>query len=178
MKRSWTALILVIATPVAAQQSASFRADDHVVNAGGSPAAGAVPASAGFRVTLASIGEPLGRRSLSSASFRSDAGFATAYPPPREVTGLRFASKTSLSWDAERSAGTYNLYRDAIASLPGLGFGTCLQPGLTSAGATDADPVPVGGGYFYLATAVNRLHEEGTKGFRSNGAERQGAACP
>jgi hypothetical protein len=44
---------------------------------------------------------------------------------------------------------------------------------------TDPDVPSVTTGYFYLVTADNRLDEEGTKGFRSNGTERGNPApCP
>jgi len=43
---------------------------------------------------------------------------------------------------------------------------------------TDGGPVSVGDGFFYLVTVVNRLGEEGGKGFRSDGTERLGTVCP
>jgi hypothetical protein len=89
------------------------------------------------------------------------------------------ADRTTLTWDAEPSIGRYHVYRDALSALPGLGFGVCLDSDVP--GTTYVDPgVPGdGAGYFYLVTAVNRLHEEGTKGITSGGAERGNPApCP
>jgi hypothetical protein len=129
---------------------------------------------------------------MTSASFRMDTGLLALYQPPVEVaascgpaggtcltvarSGL--AGAALLSWPFEPSGGSYNLFRDLIGGLSGLGFGTCYQQGLTTEMAVDADPVPAGQGFFYLVAAANRLGEQGTKGFRSNGAERLGAVCP
>ena len=77
---------------------------------------------------------------------------------------------------ADTSTGVYNLYRDPLSSLSGLGFGACQQLDLPTETATDVDVPSAGVGFFYLVTAENRLAEEGTKGFRSNGIERGNAA--
>jgi hypothetical protein len=75
--------------------------------------------------------------------------------------------------------GIYNLYRDRISNLFGVNFATCEQEALTMPTAVDSDPPPTADGYFYLVTAENRLNEEGTKGFQSDGTERLNAApCP
>jgi len=161
-----------------AQQSASFKLEEHVFNAGGHPEAGGVLTSASFKISLDAIGEDVMAASLTSASFHMGGGFGTVYPPPGEVTDLRFTDKTTLVWDPEKSVGIYNLYRDLISNLTGLGFGNCQQQDLTTETATDTDAVPLNDGFFYLATAENRLDEEGTKGSRSNGTKRQGTACP
>jgi hypothetical protein len=161
------------------QESANFRLEESVLNAGGNPSEGAVLASASFRVTLDSIGEPLLGRALSSASFRVDGGFAPAYPPPREVVGLRFDSRDTLDWSPEPSVGVYNLYRDLLSALDGGGYGDCSQRDLPEAEAIDGGAPPAGDGWFYLATAENRLGEEGTMGKDSAGAERPNLApCP
>lgn len=170
--------LLMLTTAVQAQESPSYKLREHVFNAGGNPDGGAVLASAGFHVRLDAVGEGVTGTVLGSLSYRMDGGFVSAYPPPREVRNLRFSSKTTLSWDAERSAGDYDVYREILSTLPG-GFGTCLQHDIPAQTAADAG-VPGGGtGYFYLVTAENRLDEEGTKGFRSNGTERPNPApCP
>ncbi len=169
---------LLLAGTALAQESPSFKLKEHVFNAGGHPEAGAVLTSASFKISLDAIGEDVTGSSLSSASFHMDGGFGTAYPPPGEVTGLRFTDKTTLVWDPEKSVGIYNLYRDLISNLIGLGFGNCQQQDLAAATATDADAVPLNDGFSYLATAENRLDEEGTKGSQSDATERQGTACP
>jgi hypothetical protein len=171
-------LVALLALPVAAQQSASYKLGEHVFNAGGDPAGFVVPASASYKITLDSIGEGVVRTGMSSASYRMDGSFAGCYPPPGEVRGLRFTDALTMAWDPEKSVGHYNLYRDAVASLPGLGYGTCLQQGIPDETVTDSDPVPLGDGYFYLVTVENRLHEEGTKGTDSGGATRHGTMCP
>lgn len=163
-----------------AQQSASFDLEEHVLNSGGSPVAGtgSTLSSASFRVKLSSLGEGLLGPALSSASFRVDSGFAQGLRPPREVAGLVFTGPSTLEWDADLAAGTYNLYRDLQSNLAGLGFGQCEQQGLTGTTATDGDPVPAGDGFFYLVTVENRLDEEGSKGSQSDGSERTGNVCP
>ncbi len=168
--------IATVAVP--AQESATYKLTDHVFNAGGHPGVASNPVSASYQITMGSIGAGLSARGLSSASYRTDAGFVMAYPPPGEATGLRFISKTGLAWDAEPSAGSYNLYRDLHSNLTGLGFGQCQQQNLVTTTTTDADAVPVGDGFFYLVTVENRLREEGTKGFDSLDGERLGTVCP
>jgi hypothetical protein len=107
-----------------------------------------------------------------------EVGFVPPYPPPGEVLGLRFSDKQTLQWDPEKSVGDYNLYRDLIGTLPSLGFGACHQQDLVDETATDPSVPAAGQGFFYLATAENRLDEEGSKGSRSDGIERQGTTCP
>lgn len=170
--------VLALGGTAAAQQSASFKLEEHAFNAGGDPSGGTVPASTGFRISLDAVGEAAAAGSPASASFRMDAGFGSSYPPPDEVAGLRFADAQTLEWAAEKSTGAYNLYRDLISNLAGLGFGSCLQQDLPGETATDVDPVPANDGFFYLVTAENRLAEEGSKGSRSDGTERLGAVCP
>lgn len=173
-------LLAWAAIPALAQQSASFKVEEHVLNAGGTPTRGSVPSSAGFRVTLSAIGDPAARRGMSSTSFRSDAGFIVAYTPPGEVTALRFgAEDANLEWDPEAAAGDYALYRDTLASLSGLAYGACLLGSLAVASASDLTSPAPGEGFFYLVTVRNRLREEGSKGFRTGGIERGNAApCP
>ncbi|MDQ7006720.1 MAG: hypothetical protein Q9Q40_05775 [Acidobacteriota bacterium] len=170
---------LFLAVPsVLAQQSASYRLEEHVVNLGGRPDDGVTASSAGFRISLDSFGEAAVRAGLVSSSFRVDGSFAGAYPPPGEVPGLRLTDSTTLVWDAEKSVGVYNVYRDALAALSGGGYGTCWRQDLPEATTTDPDVPGSGGGFFYLVTAENRLDEEGTKGSDSGGAPRGGLACP
>jgi hypothetical protein len=172
------ALALSLALPAAAQQSASYRLEEHVLNAGGHPEQGTILTSAHFRITLDAIGEGVGGMDLGSLSFHQDGGSASPYPPPGEVLALRFSSKQTLLWDPEASVGDYNLYRDALGTLPGLGYGVCHAQNLPNETFSDVQVPAVGAGFFYLATAENLLDEEGTKGFRSGGAERLGTVCP
>jgi hypothetical protein len=101
------------------------------------------------------------------------------FPSPGEVVGLELLDEVSLAWDPERSAGTYNVYRDDLGALPGGGYGTCWQAGLVAPAATDPQAPASGQGAFYLVTVENRLGEESTKGWASDGTERSNAApCP
>ncbi|MDQ7007231.1 MAG: hypothetical protein Q9Q40_08355 [Acidobacteriota bacterium] len=171
-------LVLVSAPLLFAQQSASYRLDEHVVNLGGRPDDGVTASSASFRISLDSLGEAVVRTGLSSSSFRMDGSFGSAYPPPEEVLGLRFTDSTTLAWNPEKSVGVYDVYRDPLAALSGGGYGTCWQQDLVGTTTTDPDVPGAGGGYFYLVTAENRLGEEGTKGRDSGGGPRDGAVCP
>ena len=173
------ALVLLLSGTALAQTSTSFKLEEHVFNAGGNPAAGMVPTSASFQITLDAIGDGMAATGLSSASFQLDGGFVTGYPPPGEVLGLRFTDLTTLEWNPEGSIGSYSLYRDLLSSLSGLGYGMCQQPFLLVETTTDTDvPAAPGTGFFYLLTAENKLAEEGTKGFHSDTTERMGLACP
>jgi hypothetical protein len=97
-------LALVLAGTALAQQSASFKLEEHVLNSGGNPdAAGSILTSANFRISLDSLGQGIVAQGLSSASFRLDSGFPEAYAPADEVTGLLFADKNNLEWDPEKS---------------------------------------------------------------------------
>ncbi len=165
--------------PAAAQQSASYELSEHVFNAGGHPRDGQVASSANYQVSLDSIGDAFMARGLSSAGYSMDVGFVPTYPPPGEVLGLRFpADDSTLAWDAEPSVGNYDLYRDLLSTLSGLGFGQCFQQDIVGTTASDADLPARGNGFFYLVTAENRIGEKGTKGNRSNGVERTGTVCP
>lgn len=171
--------VLLLATSTAAQQSASFQLSEHTLNAGGHPSADQVMASASFRLTYDAVGAPAVGWGMSAPSFRMDASFGAAYPPPGEVAGVRFVDAVTLAWAPEKSVGTYGLYRDLVSGLPGLEYGACLRGDLESAGFRDTETPASGSAFFYLVTATNRLREEGTKGHDSTGSERaNGAPCP
>ena len=162
----------------AAQTSASFKLTENVINAGGNPLDGNRPASVSFKISHDAIGDAAIGGALSSASYRADGGFVVSYRPAGEVHGVRFLDGTNLSWNLEPSVGTYNLYRDDLASLPG-NFGDCYQSALAGPPFVETAEPGQGSAWFYLVTAENRLHQEGTKGHRSNGAERPNTVpCP
>ena len=176
-------VVLLLCGSVSAQSSPSYTLEEHAFNAGGAATAGVVLSSPNFQITLASVGEPLVRRGLGSASFGLDAGFDSAYPPPGEVaprcgTGampcLRFTDAQSLTWPADPAAGVYNLYRDDT----GDGYGSCEQQSIADAGTMDGNEPSPGAAFYYLVTVRNRLGEEGTKGTASDTSERLGTLCP
>ena len=157
-------VVLTACAPALAQSSASYRLEEHALNAGGRPAQAVVAASASFRISLDSIGGPVAGRGFAGPSFHLDAGFDAAYAPPGEVQGLAFAGDhQTLTWQAERSSTSYDVYSAALSTLPGS-FGGCAQSSVP--GTSWPDPsIPVSGnGSFYLVTGKNRLGEEGTKG--------------
>ncbi len=162
-----------------AQTSASYKLTESVLNDGGDPSKGTFGTSASNRIKLDSIGDGLLGVGLASATYHMDGGFVDVYPPPGEVQQQLFSNKTTMVWSPEKSIGQYCVYRDSLAVLSGGGTGTCFSPGLIAESAVDASSPAAGQGYFYLVTAGNRLGEEGTKGFRSTGAERPNPSpCP
>ena len=172
-------LLVMMSSAAQAQTSTSFQLVEHSFNAGGVPSSGGLEVSStSFRITLASIGDVAMAAGVSSASYQMDVGSEAAYPPPGEVQGLLFGSATDLSWSADASAGVYQLYRELMSNLAGLGYGQCEQQDLTTTSTTDIDAVPSNDGYFYLVTVRNRLGEEGTKGSQADMTERLGAICP
>ena len=174
-------LPLVLLTAVAghAQTSASFKLEEHVFNNGGHPADGTVLGSAGYTISLDSIGDTVARTGLSSASFSMDGGFLPAYGPPGEVLELLFHDAITLAWDAEPLAEAYNLYRNRIIDPFDPDYGACLESGIAGTGTVDADAPGPDEAWFYLVTALNRLHEEGTKGTDAAGTERPNPSpCP
>jgi hypothetical protein len=171
-------LTAIVEWPAYGQSSADFRLTDHTFNAGGHPHQGVVMVSTSYRITLDALGEGVVGRGLASGLYRMDGSFGTSYPPPGEVHDLRFVDQQTLEWFPDRSAGRYNLYRDLMSLLPGLGYGECFQQELSAATTADGDPLSPGEGYFYLVTVENRLDEEGPKGSDSYGAARQGNVCP
>jgi len=156
-----------------AQSSAGYTLEENALNAGGGSAS-----SAGYIISTGSLGDGVTGSTLSSASYALDGGFTPAYKPPGEVAGLHFLDLTNLEWEPDSSATSYNLYRGEMNSLSGLSYGTCSQQNLAAPTAADPDTPSAGTGYFYLATAVNRLAEEGAKGAGSQGVARQGMSCP
>jgi hypothetical protein len=167
------------ALPALAQTSASYHLNEHIFNAGGQPANGTVSTSASFHLKLDAIGDAAVVSAMTSASFHSSGGFVGDYPPPGEVSGLTFTSLSSMVWNPEKSVGYYELYRDSLTSLSSGGTGTCFLSALTTESASDETVPWLGDGRVYLVTARNLLTEEGTKGYRSSGAQRPNPLpCP
>ena len=174
-------LFLLALGTASAQQSSSFRLEEHVFNAGGHPQAGTILTSVSFQITLDAIGEGLVAGPLNSTSFQMEGGFGSAYPPPGEAENLRFTDATTLVWDPERSRGDYALYQGLVTIPFDADYGLCEQPPpvLSTETATVTGVMGVGDSLFYLVTARNRLGEEGPKGFDDLGVERGNPVpCP
>jgi len=181
---TWRIAAVIVAAAVLwsgraeAQQSPSFRVDNGTLNEGGRPLQGVSLAGSTYRISLDAIGDATAPPSLGSASFRLDTGLVEAFAPPGEVMNQRFANASMMTWNVEKSVGVYEVYRGLLSGLPG-GFGACFQSSVVGASASDGASPPAGDGWFYLVTAKNRLGEEGTKGYQSNGAQRSNASpCP
>ena len=170
-------VLAMLPAVVLGQSSTSYTVSDHNFNAGGHPAGGQIPSSASYRLTLDVIGPSAGGDLMLGSSYQAAGGFTPAYLPPGEVAALEFGNAETLLWAAEPTIGSYNVYRDDLNSLPA--YGGCWREDLTSTTTIDTDSPALGQGFFYLVTAVNRLSEEGTRGFDSQGSERTtGATCP
>ncbi len=175
------ALLLLAIGAASGQQSTSFTLEEHVFNAGGHPQAGAIPTSASFQITLDALGEGLVAAPMFSTSFQMEGGFGSAYPPPGEAEALRFTDATTLIWDHERSRGDYALYQGLVTVPFDADYGLCEQPPpvLATETATVTALPGTGDVLFFLATARNRLAEEGPKGFDYFGVERGNPVpCP
>ncbi|HUD71215.1 MAG TPA: hypothetical protein VMQ62_04570 [Dongiaceae bacterium] len=172
-------MLTAIPASLFAQSGPSHTLSEHVFNAGGRPAQAVTSASTSFRLSLDSIGESIASRTLSGASFRLGGGLAMAYVPPGEVAGLQMlADQQTLVWSSEPASTAYNVYTGLLSSLPG-GFGACGVARVPGTTASDVTTPSAGTGLFYLITGVNRLREEGTKGYTSYGAERSNPLpCP
>ncbi|MEW5806520.1 MAG: hypothetical protein AB1756_04100 [Acidobacteriota bacterium] len=186
MKKGFASLMMAMAfcatcliSVLQAQESTNYKLKEYTFNNGGDPRNGTVLTSTNYKVSLDSIGDTIADGSMSSASYGINSGFDTWYLPPDEVLNLRFLSdKTTLTWSPEGSVGHYNLYRDLLSNLD-PGYGNCQETLIQDEQATDASTPSAGQGYFYLVTAVNRIYEEGTMGYKSSGGERPNSSpCP
>jgi hypothetical protein len=179
--RTTTIVMVLLMTVglVSAQESASFKLNEHAFNAGGRPEGGSVAASASFRISLDALGDSVKPGLIAGGDYQLGGGFVSAYPPPGEVQLMGFTDHVTLVWTDEPSVGTYRLYRGTIANVGGLAYGDCHESDIVGATTTDADPVPMNAGFFYLVTAANMIAEEGPKGHASSGDERGNPApCP
>lgn len=171
-------LLGALALPTLAQESPSFRVDRSALNAGGRPAQGATAASPSFRVSVDALGDAFASGSAAGPATRLDGGLLAGWRPPGEVRGLLFSAVTSLSWEPERSVGSYRVFRAALADAGGPAAPACLLQDLQGTTATDGGTPGADAGFFYLIVAVNRLGEAGTPGFAGDGTERPGGTCP
>jgi len=158
------ALWAASAVPAAAQESSSYRIRESTFNVAGHPDDGVAPASASYRITLGSLGEPVAVVGLAGATLSGEGGFVGAFAPPGEVRGLRFADAVTLVWQADPAAGDYAVYQGIVTRPFDPAFGACLAVPTPGATATVPGVGAPGAALFYLVTARNRLGEEGPKG--------------
>lgn len=182
MRRAVLAILSALAAlPAPGQQSASFRVSDSSINAGSVPLGGQALESAGFRVTLAAIGDATVEGTAASPSYFADPGFVQAYAPPQELSNLRFVSKTLLTWNRSETAIRFDVYRGRLTELRLGEAGNCHAPDLPTNESDEGStaPAPNAGLWFYLVVGENRLGEQGSRGTRSDGTPRTGGIlCP
>jgi len=168
-------VVLLGALPLAAQQSASYRVEESSVNSGGS--AGSALSSANYQITLGSLGEAAATQVvLVSPGYENEPGLIASNAPAGDVPNLRLSGAGALAWDPASSAASYNVYRGFVDELD-LGYGTCLESGLTNPVTTDASSPASGRSFFYLVSASNRLAEEGSAGLSSSALQRIPDGC-
>ena len=151
------------------QSSENYTIGESAFNSGGNPSP--ILTSTNYTITLGSIGEGVAGFGMESASYGMETGFPTPYPPPGEVQNLHFTDRITLTWNAERSANGYYLYRGDLVDLPS-NYGIRIEPPVTETHTTDEETPDPGDSFFYLLTAVNRIGEEGSKGSDSLGTPR------
>lgn len=182
MKKTMRAIALASALVLSAgavrgQSSPSYRLTDHVFNQGGHPAGGVHLASAGFRMSLDSVGEGIASPVSSGATLEARSGFGACYAPAAEVGAVRVSSdRVTFFWSPDRAASDYRIYSGTLDELPGS-YGTCRMTGVQGTQAPLPE-IPESSGYFYLITARDLLGEEGTKGTDGNGHPRGSLPCP
>ena len=165
-------------SPAWAQESASFSLTEYALNAGGRPLDGSFAQSPRFQLRLDTAGGGLRAATAASTSYQLAAGFVSFNPPPGEVGGVRWTSRSTLAWNGEPSAGTYSVYRDPVAVLPSSS-GSCWSTGIPGTTANDAAAPGPGAAWFYLVSVRSRLGESGPLGRRSDGSDRPaGGPCP
>ena len=122
---------------LAAQESASFRISESVLNAGGQPEGGVAASSASYRITLGSVGEGLSGAFFTGAGFGGEGGFVAAFPPPGEVGELRFSDAVTLVWAAHPATMRFWKRLQAFVKrratrVPRSGPVTRSRPGLSA----------------------------------------------
>lgn len=97
---------------------------------------------------------------------------------PVDVEQLAFTSKTELTWEAASASASdvFDLYRGTLSALAAHDAGGCLQPGLTTHSASDADVPPPGTGWNYLVAGRNAIGA-GPLGTDSRGNLRLSGQC-
>ena len=93
----------------------------------------------------------------------------TVIPDP--IDTVVFVSDHRFVWDPVPGAASYHVYRDDLGSLDYNNFGQCLAPGLLAPLFDDLEVPPLGGGYFYLVSAVT-AGAEGPLGYSANCLKR------
>jgi hypothetical protein len=86
---------------------------------------------------------------------------------PAATANLHWTSKTSMAWDPTPGAAEYHLYRGMAAALGYGNYGVCrddLDPVRTDTTATDPSLPATATAFFYLVTAENGAHREGSLG--------------
>ncbi len=134
------------------------------------------PAIDSGRVADAPFDDLTGQRRPLDGNRNGTVGFDRgAYEFDRgDVRRLRFASASSMTWDAGIGAGSYHVYSADVATLPTSGIDTCRDP--DDANRLDLTFLetrtpPPGAAFAYVVTAVVGGVEQ-SAGFSSAGLER------
>jgi hypothetical protein len=121
------------------------------------------------------VSDPSGNVTLAGVTVEVTGGTLCSGGAQLALSRFAGTSTALLTWCAEPSADSFNVYR---GSRPDLGDLACFSSDLTSATTTDADPLPPGSLRVYLVTSVSGGVESGL-GNASNGQPRVNPApCP
>ena len=88
------------------------------------------------------------------------------------ITGVRFRGLTTLVWDKETGAASYNVYRGDLGHRALVPLASCFAHGLVTAFTSDLDLPLRGEGFFYLVTRKDGVGVESSPGYASDGTER------
>jgi hypothetical protein len=102
-------------------------------------------------------------------------------PGPGAVQNLLFQDQTTLQWDVEPLAASYNVLR-GTGGPGGAPLGYCLpltalQAGTAATTLTDTDQPPVGSFFYYLIQAVDAQSRTGTLGDGTCAERSRGDLC-
>jgi hypothetical protein len=113
-----------------------------------------------------------------------DDASASAWRPPNEVTGVRFAAnKQQISWDPPDDPGSAagTIRYDTLRSPSAADFqnpGVCLEPNGSDTSSVDPAIPLAGSVWFYLVRAEGGCTAGGLLGLTSAGTERTAGSCP
>ncbi|HEX5043607.1 MAG TPA: FG-GAP-like repeat-containing protein [Candidatus Polarisedimenticolaceae bacterium] len=98
-----------------------------------------------------------------------------------EVRGLRFSSRTVLTWtEPENTGGTLPIRYDTLRSTSAAVFGeeACFVSGGSETSTADADSPALGTSFFYLVRAENACGDGDLGSWGGLGWPREAATCP
>ena len=113
---------------------------------------------------------------IAAVAWVSAHAVAAPDPPTELAATVRLDQQTSVFWQPEADARTYNLYKGRISAGPGWVYNhVCLAIGMQDTVFEDSTRPAVGELFYYLVTKENQ-HGEGPLGYDSLSNPRPNAA--